>query len=547
MLAIVSRSISHVSPVLLIAAGLVAFAGVGLEHVHQAPLPLASGMMTAGAVLALLTVTCHVRHSFTGHPMRSLFSRVGVMLGVAALVVGVFSLNVWAHKHERRLDLTAGATNTLEAQTIACLGRLKQPVQITALYAGKPPDMVRDLLAEVERFGHGMVTQEIVDPLVNIGHAAQFGPRIDGQEARVVLRTVEAAGRPSRREEINCKEIGLTESRLASALIKLTNGRRKVYFVAGHQELDPENKKEGGMSLVAEALERQNIGTAKWLPATMGPVPADCNALVIAGARREFGKEEKEKLAAYQRVGGAVLLLLESSLRLPPGESREGKADWNPRFNDLLADWGLSVGDDVVVDMANHVGQDVGCPATTTYPPHDKIVNDLGVTFYIRPRSLTFTKRSSGIVRYASLVKTMGAETSWGETDPGLFVHYDEGKDVPGPVDIAAVLVREADRDRSVPTAYKQAAKMVVIANSGFVSNEFAGRYSNLDFVVNCAAWLADREPMLDSKEIRAVAPKLEITAKDLRRATVIMGLTPLMVMSLGILVWWRRHRRTDV
>jgi len=190
---------------------------------------------------------------------------------------------------------------------------------------------------------------------------------------------------------------------------------------------------------------------------------------------------------------------------------------------------------------ANHVGQDVGCPAISTYPPHDKIVNDLGVTFYIRPRSLTFTKKSSGLVRFASLVKTMGDQTSWGETDPTLFVHYDEGKDVPGPVDIAAVLVREPDRNPASPDAYKQSTKMIVISNSGFVSNEFAGRYSNLDFVVNCIAWLADREPMLDSKS-RTEAPKLEVTDKDLRRATVIMGMTPLIIMSFGILVWWRRH-----
>lgn len=546
MLSMVSRSIARVSPVLMIASGMVAFAGFGLEHVHQAPLPLASGLMKIGAAMAAVTAACHTRHSFSGYPIRSLISRVGVVAGVAALVVGVFSLNVWAHKHEQRLDLTAGATNTLDAATIACLGRLKEPVQITALYAGKAPDMVRDLLLEVERFGHGKVTQEIVDPLVNIGYAAQFGPRIDGQEARVVVRTVDQDGKAGRREEINCKETELSEGRLTAALIKLTNGRKKVYFTSGHQELDPTNTKDGGISAVVEALERQNIGTAKWIPATMGEVPADCNVLVIAGARRELATDEKQKIVNYQRKGGAVLLLIESSLRLPAGETKAGKEDWNPRFNDMLADWGVQVGDDVVVDMANHVGSDVGCPATTTYPPHDKIVNELGVTFYIRPRSLTFTKRSSGLVRYASLVKTMGAETSWGETDPGLFVHYDEGKDNPGPVDIAAVLVREADRDKSAPHAYQQAAKMIVIANAGFVTNEFAGRYSNLDFVVNCAAWLADREPMLDSKDVRAVAPKLQVTAKDLRRATVIMGLTPLLIMSTGLLVWWRRHRRVE-
>jgi hypothetical protein len=364
----------------------------------------------------------------------------------------------------------------------------------------------------------------------------------------VVLMTREAPGKPSRKEEINCKEAGLTEERLSASLMKLTTGRKKAYFVTGHQELDPDVTKEGGMSQVAEALGRQNIGTGKVVLAMQGGIPEDCNVLVIAGARRQFSKDEMEKLTAFQRKGGSVLLLLESSLRLSPGESKEGKETWNPNFNELLVDeWGLKVGDDVVVDMANHVGQDVGCPATTTYPKHDKIVNDLGVTFYIRPRSLTFTKKSRGPVMFASLVKTMGEGTSWGETDPTLFVRYDQGVDLPGPVDIAAVLVRRPDENPKAPGAFTSAAKMIVVGNSGFAANEFSARYSNLDFLVNCIAWLADREPILDSKQVRAFSQKLEVTAKDLRRATVMMGIVPFLVMSFGIMVWWRRHRRDEI
>lgn len=547
---LIVRVIGRNAPVLFIIAALVAYAGFSLEHIHQKPLPLARQLCLAGGAFAAIVFLCQQGAAFSGYSLGARARRAGVVLGVAAMVAGVFVLNVHAvsieARHDLRKDCTEGSSNTLEASTVACLGRLKEKVEIIALYAGKAPDYVRDLLTEVENKSHGMVSVEIVDPIANIGYAAQFGPRIDGQEARVILRTPEAPGKASRREEINCKELGLSEERLNAALIKLTTGRRNAYFVTGHQELDVTSDKDGGMKHVADALGRQNISAQPFMLAGNQPIPGDCHALVFAGTRRELSKDEKEKLHAYQKRGGSVLLLLESALRLSPGETKAGKETWNPSFNDMLADWGLVAGDDVVVDMANHVGQDVGCPATTTYPQHDKIVNDLGVTFYIRPRSLTFTKQAKGPVMYASLVKTMGEGTSWAERDAGLFVKYDEGVDTKGPIDIAAVLVHKPDAEPRAAGAFAQASKMIVIGNSAFVSNEFATKYSNLDFVVNCISWLADREPLLDSKHIRALVPKLEVTSKDLRRASVIMGVMPFLVMSFGVLVWWRRHRRTD-
>jgi len=539
-------AITRAIPVLFLVSGFLCYAGLSLMYVHGGGTSLAVWLLVLSGLAAALAAAAHLRQQLTGFGTRALAWRLSVVVGVALSVIGVFEANVFAHLHECRLDLTEAKTHTLKPQTLACLGRLKDKVSITALYAGPPPDAVKDLLEEFEREGHGLLSQEIVDPLQRIGYAAQFGPRIDGSERRVVVRTSQVGDRPGRREEINCKESALSEDRLTAALIKLTGGQKKAYFVTGHQEYDTENKKDGGYSQLKEALERQNITVSTVILATVNQVPVDCNVLVVGGARREFSKDEKARLVEFQARGGSVLFLLESASRGQPGETsaaREGvstaREGVNPAFNDIFSAWGLQVGNDVVVDLANHIGQDVGCPAVSTYPPHDKIVNSLGITFYIRPRSLTFAKQCDSQVYFAPLVQTMGGESSWAESDRGLFVKYQPGQDLPGPVAIAGVFLRPPAKGAKSQVG----AKMIVIGNASFVTNEFVDRYSNLDLVVNAVAWLSEAEPLLSSG-IKNDPPKLAVTSKDLQRAQVILGLTPLGVMSLGVVVWWRRHRK---
>lgn len=518
--------------------------GAGLWYIRQAQSPIARVGLVTGAALLTLAASAATRTSLKRLGWRGAMRRGALVAGTAVFFVAVVAANVMASRHDVRWDLTAAGQNTLRAQTLACLGRLRQTVKVTALFGGPTPDYVRDLLTELERQSNGKVTTEIVDPIANIGYAAQFGNRIDGNDRRVVIRALDGKGKATATEELPCKDLSLTEERLWAALVRATSPRRKVYFTTGHDEYDPSSDKPGGMRNLREALAKVGIESDLVLLPAIDDVPADAHALVVGGAKKAFSASDLTKVARFQDRGGAVLFLLESALRLPPGEAYEGKEHLNPGFQETLRDWGIRVGDDIAVDMANHVGTDVGCPAVSTYPAHDKIVRDLGVTFYIRPRSLIFTKRSKWPVMFAPLVQTMGgSESSFAETSRSLDVKFDAGSDIIGPITMGAVVVRPSDPRATPPTP---ATKLAVIANASFVTNEYGQRYSNQDFVANTIAWLAQEEPLLQSSMQAPTPPKLEVTSKDLRRAMVAMTFTPFAVMSLGLIVWWRRHGRAS-
>ena len=112
----------------------------------------------------------------------------------------------------------------------------------------------------------------------------------------------------------------------------------------------------------------------------------------------------------------------------------------NPSLNEILNLWGLNVNADVVVDLVNHVGEDVGSPATKNYGKHKALTEGLDYTFYLRPRSISVLSNVRSTIKQAPIVMTASKEQSWGETDRTLRVHFDEIVDTPGPVPIAYVI-----------------------------------------------------------------------------------------------------------
>jgi len=176
-------------------------------------------------------------------------------------------------------------------------------------------------------------------------------------------------------------------------------------------------------------------------------VPEDCDVLIVAGPRNPLIEEEEEIIKEYLENGGDAFFLIENTpITTPDKPLTEEEKRKNPSLNNILNHWGIKIADDIVVDLANHIGQDVGCPATRNYPPHKAIIKDLDYTFYIRPRSISILENRRKSIKVAPVVLTASDESSWGETDRTLNVKFDKGVDVPGPVPIAFAIWSQSKR-----------------------------------------------------------------------------------------------------
>ncbi len=292
-------------------------------------------------------------------------------------------INFSAYNLNQRWDLTKAKQHTLADNTIELIKSLTQDVQLTAFYVGMPPRYLEDLFEEYERLSEGKIKTEIIDPIVQIGYAAQFGNVISGKERKVIVQSgVE-------RKDIDFTKTPLSEEQMTNVILRATREERNVYFITGHREYGIHDEGNSGLSTLSKLLSANNISSKELMLGIEDEIPEDCDVLIIAGPHDSLTEKEKTMIEEYLKMGGDALFLIEHIIVTTPGNPlTEEEKDNNPSLNSILNKWGINIGNDIVIDLSNHVGGDAGSPATRNYMPHKAITENLDYTFYVRPRSI---------------------------------------------------------------------------------------------------------------------------------------------------------------
>lgn len=453
-----------------------------------------------------------------------------IVLVIASLFVLLVGINYVSYRYNVRWDITKAKQHTLTESTTAIINELKQEVRIVAFYVGITPKYLEDLFKEYERRSEGRIKTEIIDPILQIGYAAEFGSVISGKERKVIVLS------GKERKDVDFTYQPLREEQLTNAIIQVARDKRIVYFLTGHGEYDVFDEGDKGLSHLKRMLIANNVEIKTVMLGIKKEIPDDCNILIIAGPRNPLTEKEEEIINAYLEKGGDAFFLIENTPITTPGKPlTEEEKRKNPSLNTILNHWGIKIADDIVVDLSNHIGQDVGCPATRNYPPHQAIVKNLDYTFYVRPRSISILDDRRTSIKVAPIVLTESKENSWGETDRTLHVQFDDGVDRPGPVPIACVIWERRGENKSSDT------RIVVFTDTDFLSNAFIDKYSNAGMGLNCISWLSDLDyrTFADQKEIKV--KRLDLTSKQKRMVAVVLFVIPLLIAVGGIMVWLKQ------
>ena len=517
-------------PIILVVSIALLLIGLGTAFISaRSSLATTTLALTGAAGLFLSSIL--MIGQIAKHLSAARIRQFGIVFSIIVLLaIALVGINYSALKFNYRLDLTKGKQHTLSDFTVQLIKNLKQNVKLTVFYVGIPPKYLEDLLAEYKRLNPALIETEIVDPLVQIGYAAQFGNIISGEERKTIIQS------GKEKKEIDFKESVLSEEELTNTIIKVTRKPKTVYFLTGHGEFDLTNTTETGYKNFSSLLEENNSKVFELLLGTKGRIPEDCEVLVIAGAKNPLGEKEEKIIQEYLEQGGEALFLIESMpISAPETPLTESDKLKNPSFNGILKRWGIFIGDDIVVDMENHVGADVGCPATKNYPPHKEIVKGLDYTFFIRPRSVSILSDHPESVKIAPLIWTASANNSWAETSKNLIIKYDEKEDKKGPISLAAV-VWEPKNDNK-----KSDSKIIVITDADFLNNSFMKEYSNAQLGLNTIGWLSESENFLPIKKKDIEVENVSLTSRELRIITLILIAIPLLIVITGMAVWWKQ------
>lgn len=471
------------------------------------------------AFLASLVINRRAALNF----LRARATRYSAAVGANFLMVLgiVVAVNYISSLRGYRIDFTQNKIYSLSPQTVKIIESIKHPVTITAFYR---PDSwnyedVRILLDQYKELGRGKIKLRFVDPDRNPGLARTYGITTPGTTFFECQ---------DRGEETT----GSEEQDLTSALLKVISAERKrVYFLEGHGERDPESHEELGYSHAKEALERERFTVEKLNLLIQRTIPEVCDVLIISGPEKPPLKEEVEEIRKYLDRGGRLLIMVEP----PPA----------PGFQDLLEDYGVEVHEDVVLDPEAFLARGFFAEISTPVIAEDRIKwHEITRPFQARRVALFFpTVRSfkkeeslpSGVT-VDSLLET--TDQSWGETnlrEP----RFDEGVDPKGPLTIAVAIEKEAKGGKEE----ERRTRIVVVGDADFSSNQFFRGTYNADFFMNAVHWLAEEEALVS---IRPKEPERRELTMDIRARRLMVLITvfilPGLCLILGAFMWWRRR-----
>ena len=478
----------------------------------------------------------------------------GVLLGVAILV----GANYVLARQNKRWDLTAARQYSLSDQTVRILESLESPIRVLVFAQELDFPRYRDRLAEYE-YTSSQVSLEFVDVDRNPGLARQYEVQSYGT---VVF---DYDGRVER-------VVSDQEQELTNALIKAVEGEeRRAYFLQGHGERLPTSTERDGYSALADALRLDNLSVETVILSQAGEVPADAAVLVVAGPATDLLPAEVELLRAYLEGGGKMLFLID-----PPDAP---DAPGRDNLLGLIAEWGIEVGRDMVVDVSGVgqlLGTDATVPVAASYPQHPITDRFALLTAFPLARSVRPAAGGAGDRVATSFVET--SPRSWAESNldltSGEVAMEVEAGDVPGPISIAAAVAVEVETPPdgepgdAAETAEADAgsgedaaeaagdgeggaeadegpseARVAVFGDSDFAANGSLGIQGNRDLLLNAVNWLTEQENLISIRPREPEDRRITLTADQQFRIQVAsLFLIPGLIFGTGVYTWWRRR-----
>ena len=461
---------------------------------------------------------------------------------LATVVFGM--VNYLSYRHYKRTDWSKSGYYTLSDKTTSLLASLSNEIDVVVFFQ---PDHevfedVDNLLKEYEA-ATPMLRVERIDPNRDPGRAEQLAARFDVKDMNVVVFDYRGRSKFINASEIlemdysemlqggEPKRKGFKgEQAFSSAILNVTQERKPVvYFLRGHGERDLENRDPyAGFSTLKQYIVRENVDVRTVAIGEVSAIPADADAVVIAGPSRRYAQVELDILLDYLDAEGRLLVMLDAST--------------DTGIEIVLKDWGISVGSDVIIDPTRTIsGIDL---FVNEYGGHPVTRGLGGITclFYL-PRSVAPLAGGTGADRADKPQVTplcWSSEGSWAESDiEQKPMRFDADRDEKGPMPIAVASERGPVAELDVDI---RPTRLVVFGDSDFVSNSpMTG--GNFDLFLGALNWLLERESLL------AISPKPPDEARLLMDATqlnmlfwvVVLGL-PGIVGSLGILMWLKRR-----
>jgi gliding motility-associatede transport system auxiliary component len=445
------------------------------------------------------------------HPLgRGAFYGAVSAVSTLVLVAALAGVNYIAVKKPKSWDLTRDRIFTLSDQTTGVLKGLKEPVKVQAFYAGSEPEYLeldsrlRQYKAQTDK-----LTVEFVDPFKHPGRVKELN--ISQSGPRLIVT--------SGKKEARAKEI--SEEALTNALIEVSRGSsKKVYFTKGHGEHAVADNSERGLKQFVDNLKGEGYQTDEIVLAEHKEMPADAQALVIAGPVAALTEGEARLVKEWVEKDGKLVAMIDPGVQ--------------SGLESAFERWGIHIGKDEVIDPE---AQNPEVAIAQTYADHPITQPRSSpfalATIFPLARSVSKAQAVPSGWTVTELAKT--GTRAWGESSTVTSgqVKFDPGQDLKGPVSLAATSTKGSE------------SRVVVVGNSLFAANGYYRLSGNKDFALNAVSWTAKEESRISIRPKQRQGNHLFLSADQKRTMTLFaFDLLPFGLLFAGLVVWQTRKSR---
>ncbi|MEO1368010.1 MAG: GldG family protein, partial [Acidobacteriota bacterium] len=247
--------------------------------------------------------------------------------GVVVVLALFAMVNYLSMRHYERLDITGSKLYTLSEKSKTVLRDLDRDVDLVVLinpgselYVTVDELLDRYVAANPER-----VTRRDVDAARDLLELQQLIDRYGIERDNVIVVATESDQRVIGAFELATYDYSGAqygqppaidefrgEQQITSAILSLVEtDKKKLYFTTGHGEPPLEALDLRALSQAQDLLEKDNFEVDTWSPLGADAVPADADAVIIAGPATNFLEPEVELLRRYVADGGRVLAMLD--------------------------------------------------------------------------------------------------------------------------------------------------------------------------------------------------------------------------------------------
>ena len=449
---------------------------------------------------------------------------------ILLILVSVVIITLLSERHYLRWDLTWTGEHSLSGKTIQLLKSVQQPIAIKAFVriGFKEAEDAKKLLSSYT-YHTPHITYELIDPERNPALARRYNVKnintfvLEGYERSQTIRIAD-------------------EESITNALLRLIKGEsQKVYWVSGHGERVFRGSEADTLSRLQQELSNENYEFSG-INLMREDIPQDASLVVVSAPDKPLFPEEVATLKNYLEQGGRIIIFLE-----PFNDAG---------LKDFIQHYGIRITDDIVVDTLSRVmGGDYLLPMVASYGTHD-ITKDFRLTsLFYTARTVELGDEPKRGLTAAALAYT--SPDSWSETDIQSLdagaVPDNEG-DRKGPLSLATIVeleppikkvAQEKREESSQENKITGKGKLAVFGDVDFASNRFFDIAGNGEFMLNTINYLVGREELITiRKKHKPIEPLMLTRTQGRMLFWLPVVVMPLIVLLLGIVVWYRRRSR---